>query len=458
MLSLAVALTAVVLLSCSSGSPDTLHRVPYVLISEVSPHDPEFIELYNPTEERVDLGGFWFCYYPSDRTSWDESWRQRQFLDGASIEPGGYYLVSLGDPVPGRVDWQAYSGKMIKADAGTIAILDGPPGQGDVIDAVGWGDCDLFLVAPAQSAPAGLALAREPGASCEEPFGYEANNAADFTHAPPGPSCAALGATIAAVTSREDGSTGILSNLIVCNAGATRETFSLVLGSEIGLRVIPEPSEVTLNSGESARFQLVPATYEFYAIDLETSGFSAASDEIIEVAWAHFRCGELVQTYSSLVQPRRQLDPSITELTGITNEMLKVAPNMADVIPSVLQRLKGQSVLCYSQNRFDQRFLEAAAASLQLEAPDIRWINVLPWAGRLLPELEDHGLEAVCNALAVEGQHHRALSDALMTGQVFLKALRELGTTMTVTVLPKGKTLPVAALAMSIDVAFLDCD
>ena len=131
---------------------------------------------------------------------------------------------------------------------------------------------------------------------------------------------------------------------------------------------------------------------------------------------------------------------------------------MADVIPSVLQRLEGQFVLRYSSNWFDQRFLEAAAASLQMEMPDVRWGNVLPWARKLLPGLEDHGLVAVCTALAMEGQRHRALPDALMTGQVFVKALEELGGTLTVTVVPKGKALPVAALAMAIDTTFLDCE
>ena len=60
-----------------------------VLITEVSPHELEFVELYNPTEHVVDLQGFWFCYYPANRDSWEKPSRTRQFPDGAVIRPHG---------------------------------------------------------------------------------------------------------------------------------------------------------------------------------------------------------------------------------------------------------------------------------------------------------------------------------------------------------------------------------
>ncbi|GAG52929.1 unnamed protein product, partial [marine sediment metagenome] len=140
------------------------------------------------------------------------------------------------------------------------------------------------------------------------------------------------------------------------------------------------------------------------------------------------------------------------------SEMLETAPESGEVIPLLLDELDGKPVLCYSRNQFDQRFLEAAAQSLQLEMPDVQWINVLPWAREALPDLPDHRLETVTEALGIEGQHHRALSDALMTAHVFLEAVGRLGSSLLVTILPEGTVFPVAAVSLPVDSSFLSCD
>ena len=75
---------------------------PGVLITEVSPHDLEFIELYNPTAHVIDLHGFSFCYYPANRDSWQDPSRTKQFPDGAAIRPHGYYLIALGGDLSSR--------------------------------------------------------------------------------------------------------------------------------------------------------------------------------------------------------------------------------------------------------------------------------------------------------------------------------------------------------------------
>jgi len=453
-----IVLSGCALLGYDTYSRDVCCNSPSILITEVSPHDPEFIELYNPTGEQIDLGEHWCCYYPSERTSWEEPWRQKQFPDGAHIEAGGHYLISLGDAVPGRTDWQMYSGKMLNAESGAVAILDGPTGRGVIIDAVGWGDCGLFMGVLALSIPPGLALARRPGDTCNAPFVCKGCNGADFALAPPSPSCKAFGAIVVADSLWEDDLEQAQAEVVVCNAGTTRVTYSLTIQSDIGLRAVAEPSDVTLECGESTRFLIREAEYAVFSLDLETSQRDERRAEIIEIAWASFRRGELVQTYSSLVHLRGSLDPWITDLTGITRDMLEPAPSLRDVLPSVLDTLKGQPVLCYSQNRFDQRLLEAAATSLGLAFPDILWINALPWARRLLPKLEDHGLATVCGVLEIEGPHHRALPDALMTAQVFLKALQELGGTFTLAVVPKGSANPVATVVLPVDVGLLRCE
>jgi len=355
-------------------------------------------------------------------------------------------------------DWNVYSGKMIKDSSGTVAVLNGAPGQGEVIDAVGWGACHLSLGSPASAAPEGWAVTRKPGVNENEPFQHTGDNGSDFSHAPPSPSSGTVAASLVGNALQVSGPEGALRTLTVCNAGPTTQTFSIHASSDIGFRAIPQPSSVILGPGESARVVIHPAAYELYSVDLETSGLDPRDCSIIEVAWMHSRCGEITQTYSSLVHLEGELDPYVTWLTGITSEMLETAPASEEVIPRVLEQLSGNHVLYYSQNQFDQRFLEAAATSLGLRMPDIQWINVLPWAREALPDLPDHELKTVAEALAIEGQHHRALSDALMTGHVFLEAVHRLGSSLLVTILPEGTVFPVAAVCLPVDSSFLSCD
>ncbi|MGB2983325.1 MAG: 3'-5' exonuclease [Candidatus Bipolaricaulia bacterium] len=248
------------------------------------------------------------------------------------------------------------------------------------------------------------------------------------------------------------------ASITVCNTSPGSRSFSIHVESDVGFRATPQPSSVILGPGECTRVVIHPATYELYSVDLETSGLDPRDCSIIEVAWMHSRCGEITQTYSSLVHLEGELNPYVTWLTGITSEMLKTAPASEEVIPRVLEQLSGNHVLYYSQNQFDQRFLEAAAVSLGLAMPGIQWINVLSWARRVLRDLPDHRLETVTEALGIEGQHHRALSDALMTQRVFLEVVRRLGSSLLVSILPEDTVFPVAAVSLPVDSSFLSCD
>ncbi len=449
------------LLGCGYAASVSSGGIPDLLITEVSAHDPEFVELYNPTDQEVSLNGFWFCYYPSNRDSWKDPWRKKEFAEEATIQPHGYYLLTFGEEALGSgllADWNVYSGKMIKDSAGTVAVLNDAPGQGEVIDAVGWGACHLSLGSSALAAPEGWAVTRKPGVNENEPFQHTGDNGSDFSHAPPAPSSAVVGAILVPGDSQVDRGEVEFASLTVCNTSPGSRSFSIHVGSDIGFRAIPQPSSVILGPGECTRVVIHPATYELYSVDLETSGLDPRDCSIIEVAWMHSRCGEITQTYSSLVHLEGELNPYVTWLTGITSEMLETAPESGEVIPLLLAELDGKPVLCYSRNRFDQRFLEAAAQSLQLEMPDVQWINVLPWAKEALPDLPDYGLKMVTEALGIEGQHHRALSDALMTQRVFLEAVRRLGTSVFVMIVSEDAVFPLAVATFRIDYSLLSCD
>ena len=135
--------------------------------------------------------------------------------------------------------------------------------------------------------------------------------------------------------------------------------------------------------------------------------------------------------------------------------MVHAAPRAESVIPEVLSRLNGHSVVVYNKSGFDQKFLELAAASLGLELPSIQWVNAYSWAKKAFPKLSSYTLEMVTNVLGIEEQHHRAFSDASMAGKVFLESVKRVGSKLVVQVYPGGYRYPAAALVLPIDFSLL---
>ena len=82
---------------------------------------------------------------------------------------------------------------------------------------------------------------------------------------------------------------------------------------------------------------LLVKTESFVSVDIETTGLSPIFDEIIEIGAVKYQNGKPIDTFSSLIKPFEPIDEFITELTGITNEMLENAPSLPSVLPSFLE-------------------------------------------------------------------------------------------------------------------------
>jgi len=128
-------------------------------------------------------------------------------------------------------------------------------------------------------------------------------------------------------------------------------------------------------------------------VDLETTGTSATGDRVTEVAIVRVVGGELVEEWSTLVDPERSIPPDIQILTGISNEMVKGAPTFADIRHEVLERLEGHLFVAHNA-RFDYGFLKNEFA--RLETPftaDV--LCTVRLSRRLYPEAVGHGLDAL---------------------------------------------------------------
>ena len=175
--------------------------------------------------------------------------------------------------------------------------------------------------------------------------------------------------------------------------------------------------------------QDMPITGSFVAFDLETTGLRPEKDTIIEIGAVLFENGKEVKRYQSFADPHRPLDPEIVKLTGITDAMLKDAPDISQVLPEFL-KFVGDRVLVAHNAGFDTSFVRSECAKLGIEY-SLTSVDTLPLARQLMPQLGRHKLDTVSKALKLPAfNHHRASDDANICGLImtkFVPMLEEMG-------------------------------
>ena len=159
---------------------------------------------------------------------------------------------------------------------------------------------------------------------------------------------------------------------------------------------------------------------EYVAFDLETTGLSNKTDEIIEFGAVILRDGKPAERFESFVNPGRKLSQKIIDLTGITDDMLKDAPTLDQVLPEFLA-FCGDRPLAAHNADFDVGFVRQACMRLGY-AYEPTYVDTLVMAQNLLPELKKYKLNLVADALHLpEFHHHRASDDAVTVAYMLPK-------------------------------------
>jgi len=153
------------------------------------------------------------------------------------------------------------------------------------------------------------------------------------------------------------------------------------------------------------------APHRFAFVDLETSGVSPADDRITEIGIVRVDDGQVLDEWSSLVDPGVPIPPEIQALTGITNEMVRGSPRFQDLLPAVAERLEGCVFVAHNA-RFDYGFVKAAfrRAGLRFTADVLCTVRL---SRRLFPQYASHRLDALIERHRLPAaDRHRALGDA----------------------------------------------
>jgi DNA polymerase-3 subunit epsilon len=158
---------------------------------------------------------------------------------------------------------------------------------------------------------------------------------------------------------------------------------------------------------------------EFLAVDVETNGKAGEDCELTEVGAVLVGGGELHERYASLVRVQRPLTRGIQRFTGITQAMVDEAPEPADVLRQLAERLEGRALVAHSA-AFDRRVLRDAFAAHDLPWPDPPVLCTVALARRFAPLAGQRKLAPLAASLGIEVDvSHRALADAETCARVF---------------------------------------
>ena len=163
----------------------------------------------------------------------------------------------------------------------------------------------------------------------------------------------------------------------------------------------------------------------FVVFDLETTGFSAEVDRIIEIGAVKIKNGEIVDNFSKFVNPKIPIPFRIEKLTGINDSMVMEAEPIEKILPEFLE-FCGDAVMVAHNAGFDTSFIINNAERLGIKY-DPTIMDTVLLAQFVIPNLHNYKLDTLCKHLAVSLEnHHRAVDDAQATAYIYLKMVKML--------------------------------
>lgn len=161
-------------------------------------------------------------------------------------------------------------------------------------------------------------------------------------------------------------------------------------------------------------------------IDIETTGNKVDKDKIIQIGAVLLEGGEIIEQFSSFVNPNMELSPFIKQFTGIEDEMLKRAPTFDLIAPMLLEMLE-ESYFVAHNVPFDLAFLREEFINGGYQLGDFPTIDTVELSRLLYPSLTSYKLNQLASEFSIEhDQPHRADSDAEVTAQLLLKLLTKI--------------------------------
>ncbi len=172
---------------------------------------------------------------------------------------------------------------------------------------------------------------------------------------------------------------------------------------------------------QNSKGQTLRQTYVVF--DIETTGFSAMKDKIIEIGAVRVEDGKITGRFSEFVNPKIPIPFRIQQLTSINDSMVAEAPPIEEILPKFEEFCRGAVMVAHNAE-FDMSFIKKNYEDLGIEREDTI-LDTVGMARFLLPQLNRFKLDTVAKAVGVSLEHHhRAVDDAACTADIFLKFIQ----------------------------------
>lgn len=163
----------------------------------------------------------------------------------------------------------------------------------------------------------------------------------------------------------------------------------------------------------------------FICFDIETTGLSAVRDKITEIGAVKVENGIITDTFSTFANPEMPIPQKITQLTGITDDMVKDAPSQSEAVGAFLE-FAGDNVLVAHNAPFDTSFIAKACEDMGREY-NYTSIDTVAISRAILTDIKNCKLDTVAKFLRLgDFNHHRATDDAEMLARIFINLCQRL--------------------------------
>jgi len=170
------------------------------------------------------------------------------------------------------------------------------------------------------------------------------------------------------------------------------------------------------------------ADAEYVVFDIETTGLSVTDNKIIELAGIKMKDGQEIDRFETFVNPHEPIPYNIQQLTNITDDMVKDAPELEPKLKEFLAFV-GDAVLVAHNARFDVGFIQHSCKQLGLPPVENPALDTLELARYLHPSMKNHRLNTLASLYKVSLEnHHRAIDDTIALGGILNGLLKDLAT------------------------------
>ena len=197
---------------------------------------------------------------------------------------------------------------------------------------------------------------------------------------------------------------------------------------KFGIKLIPGVEGYLTDEDQIVRCEAEdtrPLSTPIVVLDFETTGLDTRNDRIIEIGAVKLVDGHVTEDLSVLVNPEQALKPKITEITGITDQMLRDQPVITEALPRLLDFIGDCPIAAHNAD-FDYNILQS---ELRRQGIQREWtvIDTLTFARKLYPDMKSHRLGVLCKRLGVSLKNaHRAVHDATATAHCLHQMLDEM--------------------------------